>query len=208
MFRFWIEIAVALLCVVAGILATTYTVAITLFCLGLAYVSAAFALYEWMKLHGYRKKNRMLFAVMLVTILLMVSWFVRGGSEPGQTFHIELPIIMKYDTDNMLVTELMFGHHDAMSPINFGFYVRVTNLQKVQSKIASYNFQVSSSSSGPWKSLMRIPHGNGELYIGSSGNLNQAPAVRTPYDLYSTLNERPLAPGETRGDGSFSKDGT
>ncbi|MFO0701527.1 MAG: hypothetical protein U0236_20075 [Nitrospira sp.] len=176
----------------------TYTVAITLLCLGLAYVCGGIALYEWMKLQGYRKKVRVISAVICVAILLMASWFVRDWFEQGETFHIELPVIMKYDADSMLVTDLMFGHNDVMSPINFGFYVQVTNLQKVQSKIASYSFKVSTSSSGPWKSLMRIPHGNGDLYIVSSRNFNQAPAFRTLYSLDSTLNERPLAPGETR----------
>jgi uncharacterized protein YjbI with pentapeptide repeats len=91
--KFYIELAVGLLAVVAGIYAkekpeamnwlwrTLASVAeryTSWLCLGLASVSFGLAFHEWMKVDGRHKWKRMTWSVVLTVVLLISSWFLIG----------------------------------------------------------------------------------------------------------------------------------
>lgn len=122
--------------------------------------------------------------------------------EPKATaeapFHIELPVVITDRADNMLATQLMFGHGNVVSPINFALYVQIVNMQNVQSQIKAYSVEGAPTSDGPWKMLLRIPVGNGELYGVRGNKLTEVTVWQHRNDLTSVLTATAFAPHETR----------
>jgi len=93
MHKFYIELAVGLLGVVAGIYATKSAGTIewlwrgfasiagkytAWLCLGFASVLLGLALHEWMKVNGHQKWKRKAWAVVLTLVLLFSSWYIIG----------------------------------------------------------------------------------------------------------------------------------
>lgn len=99
MHKFYIQLVVGLLGVVAGIYAakSAGTVAWLMrgfasvagkytawFCFGFASVLLGLALYEWMRVNGHQKWKRMAWAVALTLVLLPSSWYIIGWFSPAK----------------------------------------------------------------------------------------------------------------------------
>ena len=95
--KFYIELAVGLLGVVAGIYATKSAGTIkwlwrgfvyiaekytAWLCLGFASVLLGLALHEWMKVNGHQKWKRKAGAIVLTVVLLLSSWYITGWLSP------------------------------------------------------------------------------------------------------------------------------
>src|SRR4051794_7007811 len=99
MHKFYIELAMGLFGVGAGIYATKSAGTIewlwrgvasvagkytAWFCLGFASVLLGLALHEWMKVNAHDKWKRKVWAVVLTLVLLFSSWHIMGWLSPNK----------------------------------------------------------------------------------------------------------------------------
>jgi hypothetical protein len=191
-------------------------------CIVVMSCSSGLALWKWLTKHAYlEKKARIGCSVVLTAVILIAGWLLLelvpltrinhepvalSSSEiaseiikqlPSSTneppFHVEIPQVFRG-------TYFAFGHDNVVSPIDVGLHIQVTNTQNVTSRIAGYTVQVAASSEGPWKSLLRLPVGQNEIYIIAIGDLTRAMTMTLlPHDnLAQVLSDRPFGPNETK----------
>ena len=120
--------------------------------------------------------------------LALNQWLEPSVNAP---FRIEIPIVF-------LGAHFVFGHDNVASPIDVALHVQIANMQEARSTITAYAVQAAASSDGPWKSLMRLPIRNGELYMIGNGDLTNAHVYRHTDDLEEVLRARPFEPHETK----------
>jgi hypothetical protein len=86
---------------------------------------------------------------------------------------------------------------DAATPINILLWLRIVNMQPVQSKISAYRLQFSESQNGPWKTLNPVHIQGRQFYMTSSvTNLKKITGYTLDeQDLGHKLRLRTLQPG-------------
>jgi hypothetical protein len=87
---------------------------------------------------------------------------------------------------------------DAATPINVLLWMRIVNMQPVQSKISAYKLQFSESQDGPWKTLRPVHIQGRQFYMTSSvTNLKKIMGYTLDeQDLAHKLSLRTLEPGD------------
>lgn len=132
----------------------------------------------------------------------IIGWRTLQHYRPPFSIALESPSsysTAKTKEDGTQVFWVSYNARDcrAISPVDSGIYVRLTNLQREKVTLTDYNVDMYTSAN-KWVKVLRIPTNGASVFIATKATLRQASVVSgTTQYLDRVLQNHVLGPGET-----------